>query len=351
MSPTTRTLGALTLGTLLTAVACSGGGGSSALPAGPTGGGTASPSATSTPWNPTIQEFALPSGHFPNEITVGADGDLWFTEPQNHLIGRMSTSGTLVAEYPIANSSIATAGIALGSDGNVWFTDTQSNFVAKITTSGAISEINLASNADPTDIINGPDNNLWFPIATGFGKLVPSSTIPTYYTPTMMGQPTTLAIGPDGNIWFAETFNQRIGRISTTGTGFQEFPLATATAQPRSMITGLDGNLWITEGGTPTIGHISQVARFTTAGVETDYQTPNLNAGMAGIISASNGYLYATENRVGNILRINPVSGQMDEISVPAGSQSGPGGITVGPDGNIWFTELGASKIGRLTPP
>jgi streptogramin lyase len=37
------------------------------------------------------------------------------------------------------------------------------------------------------------------------------------------------------------------------------------------------------------------------------------------------------------------------EFPVPT-ANSQPGGITTGPDGNIWFTEFGASKIGRITP-
>ena len=28
---------------------------------------------------------------------------------------------------------------------------------------------------------------------------------------------------------------------------------------------------------------------------------------------------------------------------------SDPGGITAGPDGNLWFTEFGVGKIGRIT--
>src|SRR5262245_31930788 len=32
------------------------------------------------------------------------------------------------------------------------------------------------------------------------------------------------------------------------------------------------------------------------------------------------------------------------------GSTSGPVGITTGPDGNLWFTEVCASQIGRITP-
>ena len=37
------------------------------------------------------------------------------------------------------------------------------------------------------------------------------------------------------------------------------------------------------------------------------------------------------------------------EFVIPTGS-SQPLGIMAGPDGNLWFTEPGANKIGRITP-
>jgi hypothetical protein len=37
------------------------------------------------------------------------------------------------------------------------------------------------------------------------------------------------------------------------------------------------------------------------------------------------------------------------EFSVPTAA-SNPSGITAGPDGNLWFTEFNANKIGRITP-
>ena len=39
-------------------------------------------------------------------------------------------------------------------------------------------------------------------------------------------------------------------------------------------------------------------------------------------------------------------AGTVTEFSVPSGS---PVGITAGPDGNLWFTELLAGEIGRIT--
>jgi len=46
----------------------------------------------------------------------------------------------------------------------------------------------------------------------------------------------------------------------------------------------------------------------------------------------------------------NPVKpiGEITEYSLPSGSE--PFGITNGPDGNVWFTDCGTGKIGKITP-
>src|SRR5689334_656415 len=41
-------------------------------------------------------------------------------------------------------------------------------------------------------------------------------------------------------------------------------------------------------------------------------------------------------------------SAQITEFPIPT-SNSRPEGITRGPDGNVWFTERSAKKIGRIT--
>ena len=40
----------------------------------------------------------------------------------------------------------------------------------------------------------------------------------------------------------------------------------------------------------------------------------------------------------------------MTEFSTGISEGSAPAGITAGPDGNLWFTESDASRIGRITP-
>ena len=97
----------------------------------------------------------------PSRITVGPDGNLWFTEAQATRIGRMTPAGALTEfGLPAGNG---TYGITAGADGNVWFTESTANRIGKITPSGTVTELHVPTpGAGPTEIVSGPDGNLWF---------------------------------------------------------------------------------------------------------------------------------------------------------------------------------------------
>src|SRR5947209_7554366 len=83
----------------------------------------------------------------------------------------------------------------------------------------------------------------------------------------------------------------------------------------------------------------------------TEFSLPAPNHGPAGITRGPDGNMWFTEvdavngNRIG---RITP-SGQITEFSAGITPGSQPFDIAVGPDGNLWFTET-ADRIGRITP-
>jgi virginiamycin B lyase len=105
-----------------------------------------------------------------------------------------------------------------------------------------------------------------------------------------------LTAGPDGNLWYTEYTDNKIGRLTTTGT-LTEFPLPTAHSGPTGITTGPDGNLWFTEATGQKLG------RITPSGVITEFALPQ---------------------------------------------PCGPQGITAGPDGNLWIACV--STIARITP-
>ncbi len=74
-------------------------------------------------------------------------------------IGRVTTTGT-VTEFPIPTPNASPNDLALGADSNVWFTEQSASSLGRIDSSGHVTEFPVP--ADPYGIARGPDGNLWF---------------------------------------------------------------------------------------------------------------------------------------------------------------------------------------------
>jgi hypothetical protein len=162
-----------------------------------------------------------------------------------------------------------------------------------------------------------------------------------------------------GKLWVTEQAAS-VSKIAVydPSTGFlQEIP-ASPGSEPSSIIATAGGVLWFTEAGTNAIG------RITTSGTITEY--PGTGASPSGIAAAQDGALWFTESppqpgitttcpapsglhAIGRITSGGTITNQ---VATPT-AQSEPSDITVGPDGNLWFSEYCADKIGRVqvAPP
>lgn len=166
--------------------------------------------------------------------------------------------------------------------------------------------------------------------------------------------PVGLTTGPDGNVWFAETSAGDIGMLSPGNPAqVHNYNLA-AGAAPESVTSGVDHNgnpvIWYTDPGN-TSAPRNKLGAISMAGVAAPEVTlPNTFVGIASfvgftsqIVSDANGKLWFTEVNFNNTTQVltggigsyDPVSQTWSEIVLPTGHE--PFGITVGPDGNIWF--------------
>ncbi len=78
-----------------------------------------------------------------------------------------------------------------------------------------------------------------------------------------------------------------------------------------------------------------------------EFSVPTLSAHPAGIALGPDGNVWFTEMLGNKIGRIEP-SGTIREFDVPTPSSS-PNGICAGPDDRLWFTEIGAGQVGRVS--
>src|SRR5436309_4280095 len=108
------------------------------------------------------------------------------------------------------------------------------------------------------------------------------------------------------------------------------------------MTKGADGAMWASAEDSRAHG---KILRITNEGRVQEFQTPTSNSGPSGITAGPDGALWFIEAAARKIGRI-ATGGQIREFDLPS-SFSELGSIASGPDGALWFTAN--SKIGRMT--
>ncbi len=303
-----------------------------------------------------ITEYALPAGARPFDITTGPDGNMWFTDKGTNTIDKITTSGQ-VSEYGLGITPNAGLNdIAAGPDGNMWFTERDGHKIGRITTAGAVTEFSngLTGPPDVYGITGGPAGQVWFTetFNSRVGAINPGSgAVKEFGVPT--GTYTDIVQGPDGNLWFASPDKATISRMTPTGAVTAFGPLsasdcATGAASPcpypDSLAVGPDGNLWFNEVRGNAIG------RITAAGGISEF-TDGLThgAGVSHLTSGPEGNLWFTEASANQVGRITP-AGTITEFHNGLSPSALPIGIALGPDQNLWVAEYNAGKIARVIP-
>jgi len=225
-------------------------------------------------------------------------------------------------------------GIAVGSDQNIWFTDPADTVVGRVTMAGVLTEYLMPNNLEePQRITSGPDGALWVTVIGGSGapdeiaRVTTGDSVTEYPIPTPSSVPVGIAVGSDKNIWFAEAGANKIGKITTAGS-FTEYSLPNGVIEPVDVTKGPDGNIWFTS--------YSYVGKISSHGVVTAFQVPTANSNPYDIVAGKDGALWFTENSANQIGRVT-TAGEFQEFPIPFFEQTGPLGITKGPDGRIWF--------------
>ena len=268
-------------------------------------------------------------------------------------------------------------GITPGPDGSVWFTvDTNTDAIGRITPTGMITTFakGLPANSSPQTIVAGADGNLWFttgfcrnPVPGAIGRITAAGSITMFTRGLPPGSAlNSLVASPDGNVWFTFATGgdglyapaNAIGRITPSGVITLLTKGLGTHGGPDALVAARDGSLWFSDqlaNGESAIGHIAPSGTIT---VFAKGLPPGLYVrGLGGLVVGPDGNLWFTEQSLtkgsGAIGRITPagVVTMFTKGLLPGGY---PSNITVGPGGNLWFTEQsltkGSGAIGRITP-
>jgi virginiamycin B lyase len=180
-------------------------------------------------------------------------------------------------------------------------------------------------------------------------------------------RPHVIAIGPDGAAWFSVAggrcrggVGNKIDRITPDGT-ITEYPIPTADSYPGALAFGPDSAVWFGERRANQIGHLTRsgaIAEFPVPTAVSDQNDDVVVPGLqctwdssspaeGGIVVGPDRALWFTEGTGNRIGRIG-LDGEVTEYAIPT-AESNPIGIDRGPDGALWFIERAGNKVGRVT--
>lgn len=221
----------------------------------------------------TVSPTSVPTANSgPESVAVGPDGNIWFTELVANKIGVISTSGTILNEFPIPGVISTVAANGSGSGYNTGDTLT---IVQPGATGGTVQVTGIGANGNVTNVVlltAGTGYTTAAGLSTTNGGNGTNATIDI----TVNIGPWGITTGPDGALWFTENNIGKIGRVTPSGT-FTSFTVPGTGAIPQYITGGPDGNLWFTDNGQ------SSIDRVTPAGVFTAFPTPTANSGPWGI--------------------------------------------------------------------
>ncbi len=179
--------------------------------------------------------------------------------------------------------------------------------------------------------------------ATTRGSVVDDAPVVRTFPVPRGSRPHDVAPAADGSIWYTAQGSGELGRLDPATGETKSVRLGQGSA-PHGVIVGPDGAPWITDGGLNAIVRVDprtdEVTRFPMpAG------TPAINLNTAAF--GTDGTLWFT-GQSGYYGRLDPASGRVQVFDAPRGR--GPYGITVTPDGSIYYASLAGSHIARIDP-
>ena len=283
-----------------------------------------------------VKSFPIRQGSQPFAITMGEDGNFWFTLSNGGKVARITPRGSI--SYFTTPSLSNPAFITPGPDGNVWFGEGSTGKIASVTPDGLITEHQFSFFGVSVGITTGSDDKIWFTDQTDHAVWryeIATGRFTEFRTPTPNSFPGDITTGSDGNMWFTEQAVDKFGRITPDGV-ITEF---TGVSAPTSIAAGPDGNLWIASAFTP------QVSRVTPALAITTFPTP---ATPTMIRPGNTNNLLFTEfstNKIASITTSGVVTESQEIIN------SAPTGITAGVASRVWFLGSGTNRVYATAVP
>lgn len=310
-----------------------------------------------------------------HEITFNEKGgkDIWITGQNYDYVVKVTLDGKMTFFKMPDNSG--PHGIEFDGEGRLWVTLEFLGKVVRLDDAGNIVQsydVNINCQTCSETLITHPHGmgfapdgkTIWYTgKSTGtIGRIDKYQRVTTFPLKTVGSVPIYIRAGPDGNMWVTELVGNAIARVTQDGT-VTEFPIPTHNSRPIAIVPDPDGRgMWFTEEAGNNVAFIDKEGKIT------EFAVPKKQANviLAGLSFDNEKNLWVQQY----VDHFNPSPKGKDYIvkidkailkAIPADMAKLPvtfypvptmdsvfHRIIQGPDGNMWFTEMNANKVGKL---
>lgn len=276
-------------------------------------------------------------------LTAAPDGNLWYLgrEGESNQLGKITPEG-VVTEYALPDTDGGSSSLTVGADGNLWFPD-GNNHLIRATLDGVTTQFNAPKSRA---ITLGPDENLWVieqsdavDVFKHDGSILES--FGSYTMPEDLELSSITSIpAPNAAVIYSTLSEAQIVRRTMAGD-LRRFDLS---ASVENAIYGLTynqfGYAWFAVPDQHRLGKLN----LTTGSVAL-YTPPGANARPGDTTLGPDGNLWFSEYQVGYVGRLNTTTGVFKQFNVGK-----TGAITVGGDGNVWAALRADGKVVKIYP-
>ena len=298
---------------------------------------------------PTFTEYRIPSGTFPDQISVAEDGIVWLSQPLNESFTSFDPVTEVFTQHPNPGAS-GPDGLIVGTKGRVWSgmffsgglglydttTETFHNYPAPY------------PNAQMAIPVETSDGHVWVTdhganriseFDPASGTWIQSVVMPRDNSWVVQGHEDT----GRGEVYFTENIANQLGRIRLGGNEVTDIPVP--GGGPAFLVYS-DGFVYYSRWFEAGIG-----AYDVQTGFITEYEVPVSNESGGPLWLTPDGDIVTGTRNRGYIMIFYTDTKSFSAHQIPTRSPGLKDGMTVGADGIIWFTETGANKLAKLEFP
>jgi streptogramin lyase len=304
-----------------------------------------------------ITEYDLPRrATQPHDVTVDADGMVWYVDIGDHYFGRLNPRTGEVKEWkpPILKPGFpaGSGDIRLDKNGDLWIAMRQQGGVARFDketeefTSWSPPPEYITPSIRVGKMAVAPNGPVWFKNGLKLHRLDPGTgevmTIP------MPNDFYGLDADSQGNVYLASLRTHNIGEVNAKTGEFKIYPTPTPLSGPRRGNVDLQGRYWFGEYFAGKIGMFDpktkQIKEWTIS--PAPYSNPY------DAIADKNGDVWSGGEFTDNIYRLDPATGQTTSYLLPT-LEMNIQRIDVDNSASpvtIWVGENHQGKIARIEP-